>query len=142
MPRLWPDGRVACSLAPVLSAEVYARLVADQVASRQPGSFVTREHGMLMVYGSMGTYFLLGRNGEVLVDRDDGVLHPADPEEREFTYVQAARRYPELRHLAPERPPSAQTCQACGGSGEISLNGGRNMLGCLTCNTRGWTAQP
>jgi hypothetical protein len=126
----------------VLSAEVFARLVADQVASGQPRSFATLEHGMLTVYGTMGTFFLLGRNSEVLIDRDDGVLHPANPQEREFTYLQAARRHPELRHLAPERPPSAQTCQGCGGSGEVTLNACRNRFGCLTCNTRGWTAQP
>jgi hypothetical protein len=124
-----------------MSAEVFARLVAEQVASDEPRSFATWQHGMLTVFGTLGTFFVLGRNGDVLIDRDEGVLHRANPEEREFAYVQAARRHPELRHLAPNRPPSARTCRACSGSGEITLKDGRHTVCCTTCNTRGWTVE-
>lgn len=33
---------------------------------------------------------------------------------------QGAKKYPELRALLPERPGSALTCDACGGSGQMS----------------------
>jgi hypothetical protein len=131
-----------CIVARVLPAEVFTRLVADQAASGGIGSWAARECGLLTVFGTISSLFLLAGNGEVLIDHDEGVFQPANSEEREFAYVQAARRYPELRSLAPERPPSARTCQSCGGSGGITLNDGRHTVCCATCNTRGWTAEP
>jgi hypothetical protein len=98
--------------------------------------------GLLTVYSTLGTFYVLTRSGEVLVDRDDGVLRPADEAGREFAYVQAARRFPELCHLMPERPRSARTCEHCDGSGEIAVHDGRNLLCCPDCNTRGWTVAP
>jgi uncharacterized protein YifE (UPF0438 family) len=43
--------------------------------------------------------FLLTRFGDVFVDRDDGRLWPADDEEREFAYVQTARRFPQYPRM-------------------------------------------
>lgn len=124
-----------------MSADLFTRLVADQIASDQPRSWATPEHGLLTVFGTIGTFFLLARNGDVLIDRDEGVLYPANPQEREFTHAQAARRYRELRHLMPRQPPSARTCQICAGSGKTTLNNGQNVICCPTCNTRGWTTE-
>jgi hypothetical protein len=87
---------------------------------------------------TISTVFLLAGNGEVLIDHDDGMFRPASPEERKLAYVQAARRYPEQRSIAPERPPSRQSCQSCGGSGEITLKDGRHTV----CNTRGGQPSP
>lgn len=125
----------------VLSAEAFNRLVADQAASDEPRSGLALESGLLTVFGTISTFFLLGRDGHVLIDRDEGVLHPANPQEQEFAHIQAARRYPELRHLMPERPTTARTCPTCAGSGEMTFNNERDVICCLTCNTRGWTAE-
>lgn len=44
------------------------------------------------------------------------------------------RKYPELRALLPERPAAALTCEACGGSGQMS---GAPQLVCQ-CGCIGW----
>ena len=118
----------------------FARLLEDQASSAHPAALMARGLGLLGVYGTLGRIFLMSQSGEVFVDEDDGVLRSADAAEREFVHVQAARRYPELRHLMPDRPPSASTCQLCDGSGEAVIGVGRNRICCPDCNTRGWTA--
>jgi hypothetical protein len=47
---------------------------------------------------------------------------------------QGVKKYPELRALLTERPPSAQTCDACGGSGQLS---GAPQVICR-CGGTGW----
>lgn len=96
-----------------------------------------RRDRLLKVWGTLGSIYLLDGSGEVMIDRDDGVLHPADDSDREFAYVQAAHRFPELRHLMPRWPAGAETCPRCGGAGELILND-PNRVCCPACNTRGW----
>ncbi|MEU4155254.1 hypothetical protein [Actinoplanes sp. NPDC026670] len=120
------------------SEELFSRLVEAQAASDGPGASKARTVGLLTVFNSLWEFYLLTPAGEVLVDRDDGAPVPATPVERELAYVQAARRFPELRHLMPKRPPAARTCPHCGGSGVIILDDGPNVFCGPPCNTRGW----
>ncbi|MFV2017964.1 hypothetical protein [Micromonospora sp. LOL_023] len=117
----------------------FARLVLEQASSAHPAARMARELGLLGNYGTLGIFFLMSQSGEVFIDEDDGKLRPAHADEHEFAHVQAARRYPELRHLMPDRPLSASTCQLCAGSAEAATGDGRNRFCCPACNTRGWT---
>jgi hypothetical protein len=119
--------------------EDFARLVEEQASSVHPAAPMARELGLLGVYGTLGIFFLMSQSGEVFIYDDDGGLRPADADENEFTRIQAARRFPELRYLMPDRPPSASTCQLCAGSGEAVIGEERNRICCPDCNTRGWT---
>ncbi|MFD0746736.1 hypothetical protein ACFQ1L_36420 [Phytohabitans flavus] len=49
----------------MLPEELFTRLVEDQAASDQPGSSTARRLGLLTVFGTLGTTFLLKRSGEV-----------------------------------------------------------------------------
>ncbi|GIF42731.1 hypothetical protein [Actinoplanes xinjiangensis] len=124
----------------MVSKELFTRLVEDQAVSDHPGASHARALGLLTVFNSLWEFYLLTPSGDVLVDRDEGAPVPATPAERELAYVQAARRFPGLRQLMPERPPTARTCPYCGGSGVITLNDQRSVFCGLPCNTRGWTA--
>lgn len=117
---------------------LFSRLVADQAASNRPGAWTARRYGLLTVFSTFGSFYLLARNGDVLIDRDDGEFHAATAGEREFAHVQASRGFPQLRHLMPERPASAQTCSLCKGTGEVTVNDGRQLICGDQCNSRGW----
>jgi hypothetical protein len=124
--------------SPVLSEELFTRLVEDQAASDHPEASYARALGLLTVFNSLWEFYLLTPSGNVLVNRDEGVPLPATPAERELAYVQAARRFPELRHLMPQRPPTAGTCPQCGGSGMITFADQRSLFCGPPCNARGW----
>lgn len=123
----------------MLSKELLARLVDAQAASDHPGAGRARTLGLLTVFNSLWEAYLLAPSGAVLVDQDDGAPRPGTRAEREIAYVQAARRFPELRHLMPERPPDARTCAPCGGSGVIDLGDSRKVFCGAPCYSRGWT---
>ncbi|MEU8659728.1 hypothetical protein [Actinoplanes philippinensis] len=98
------------------------------------------EQGVLNVFGTISLAYLLTPSGEVLVHDDaEGVTTAATVDEREFAYVRAAARYPELQVLTPVRPPDAVDCPACRGTGSVPLeNGSRVFCGTAQCNSRGW----
>jgi|SRR6478609_7241788 len=52
-----------------------------------------------------------------------------------LTLVSAARRFPDLRHLVPSRPPHATTCATCGGSGDPAIPGCDLIC---SCGGTGW----
>ncbi|HYH81240.1 MAG TPA: hypothetical protein VEX86_15660 [Longimicrobium sp.] len=60
-----------------------------------------------------------------------------NPIARYAVLFEAARRYPELRELEPERPAGVQRCESCGGSGWIEATG----AACSTCYGLGWHMQ-
>ena len=125
----------------MLEKEIFRRLVEDQGASDHPGASKARVLGLLTVFNTLWEFYLLTPAGDVLVDRDDDAPLPATPAEQELAYIQAARRFPELRHLMPERPPTARTCPQCGGSGTIALNDEQQVYCGMPCNTRGWIVE-
>jgi hypothetical protein len=55
---------------------------------------------------------------------------------RTIARVSAAKKYPELQPLVPERPPDAQTCVECEGSGMVM-----GMAICGNCYGLGWIRQ-
>ncbi|MEV8509762.1 hypothetical protein AB0368_33730 [Actinoplanes sp. NPDC051475] len=122
----------------MIAEELFARLLAEQVVSNGLGASAAQRDRLLTVWATLGSIYLLDGSGEVMIDRDDGGLHPADESDRELAYVQAARRFPELRHLMPQRPAAAETCPRCRGVGELIFNNGVNRACCPDCNTRGW----
>ncbi|BEL04641.1 hypothetical protein Q0Z83_028320 [Actinoplanes sichuanensis] len=123
----------------MISEEIFSRLVEAQAASDDPGAAQARTLGLLAVFNSLWEFYLLAPNGDVFVDRDDGAPLAATSAERDLAYVQAARRFPELRHLMPERRPGTRTCPQCGGSGVVVLADGRTVFCGPPCNSRGWT---
>jgi hypothetical protein len=58
----------------------------------------------------------------------------SDPYWQRMAACQGAKTYPELRELIPERPAAAQTCDACGGSGQMS--GAPHVI--CQCGGIGW----
>lgn len=92
---------------------------------------------MLAVFNQLWETYMLTSSGDVFIDRDEGVLSPANLEQRKVAHVQAARRYLQLRYLMPERPPAARACPLCDGSGEVISDGRRTLCG-PPCNSKGW----
>jgi hypothetical protein len=77
------------------------------------------------------SYFLLHPDGEVIsIDCLDSV-------EVERSCERGAERYPALAPLIPERPPEAEDCPLCGGSGtDVSVAG--DEMTCVWCSGLGW----
>lgn len=121
-----------------MAEDSFARLVADQAASDHSWGARARQWGMLTVFNQLWESYMLAPSGDVFVDRDDGALSRPSHDERETVHAQAARRHPQLHHLMPHRPPAAQTCPSCNGSGEIAIADGRRILCGPPCNTKGW----
>jgi hypothetical protein len=69
----------------------------------------------------------LGGNG-------DEAMTLSNPYWQRMSLCQGAKKYPELCILIPERPASAQTCDGCGGRGQLP---GAPQLIC-ECGGIGW----
>jgi hypothetical protein len=86
------------------------------------------------VYSDMGGALAITPEGEVLeYDFETRITAVAEGNWRTAGFTRAARRFPELKDLAPLRPSSAVNCPVCGGCGVIVAN-----IGCGTCWGTGW----
>jgi hypothetical protein len=91
--------------------------------------------GGVPVYQDMGGILLIVPLSKVVrydCERDC-IAEVTDAPWRLFAFVCAARKYPELVPLAPMRPPNANACPVCIGTGFILDN-----ITCATCMGLGW----
>jgi hypothetical protein len=95
--------------------------------------------GFMYLSGSIGYDIFLRANGEVWSYEDDEndlegspVWHQLKDNERTLAFVIAARRYPELSRLLPEKPEASHLCELCNGTGWHILTG------CIKCGGLGW----
>lgn len=100
------------------------------------GREAARLTGGVPVYADMGGVFVVFGDGRVLsLEHDTTNVRPVeDPVWRMVALVSAAKKFPELAALMPERPPNAVTCPDCGGSG---VRFAKNLI-CGTCHYSGW----
>jgi RNA polymerase subunit RPABC4/transcription elongation factor Spt4 len=91
--------------------------------------------GALPVYLGIGGCLAITESGEVLLYDPESreVAKVAEVEWRKAAYVAASERYPELKALAPPRPPDAETCPDCGGKGRRF-----GSAYCGSCFGTGW----
>src|SRR5262245_26941501 len=86
------------------------------------------------------SYFLLHPDGEVIsIDCLDSEEVERSRESYRLSTILAwgAERYPALAPLIPERPPEAEDCPLCGGSGnDVSVAG--DEMTCVWCNGLRW----
>lgn len=98
-----------------------------------------RTHGFLPLY--IGWMAALGIRPDGTLVRWDHEEEPesvktlADPYLARLALCQGAKRYPELEQLIPTRPPQAETCAPCGGTGALEAHS--NTLIC-ECGGAGW----
>ena len=109
-------------------------------AASPAGPEVTREAarrtGGVPVHADLGGVLVVAVDGSVLhYDPETDTVSAADERWRSLARAKAARLFPELRSLAPQRPFGSVACDQCGGSGEI-LGG----MDCGACLGVGWKA--
>jgi hypothetical protein len=66
--------------------------------------------------------------------RDD-----VEPRWQVLAFVAASEKFSELRSLKPQPPPKSSTCQNCGGSGKVAIEGILKTW-CGVCSGTGWIA--
>jgi hypothetical protein len=79
---------------------------------------------ILPVWLDMGGCLGVQPDGNVvsfLWDEPDQLRKETDKRIRNMVYYQGSCKFPELAELAPSRPPSAETCSHCGGTGKVSF---------------------
>jgi hypothetical protein len=94
-----------------------------------------RRTGGVPVYADMGGVLLITREGDVWQYDHESVAVGVELEERwrQLALARAARHFPDLRGLAPQRPAGAIDCPSCGGAGVIM-----ETLDCGVCSSTGW----
>lgn len=94
-----------------------------------------RKTGGVPVYADMGGILLITPDGDVWQYDPETETVGVEFEEkwRTLARARAARHFPELQHLAPQRPTGAAECSTCGGRGIIMEN-----LDCGVCFGTGW----
>jgi hypothetical protein len=79
---------------------------------------------VLPVHLDMGGCLALQPDGNVvsfLWDEPDHIRTEPDERIRNMAYFQGSHKFPGLAVLVPTRPPSAETCSDCGGTGRVSF---------------------
>ena len=99
-------------------------------------------HNVLPLFGDLGGEWALNLEEQVVAFPDDPAVDihiEGDVVSRNTALVQGSKLYPELTALIPARPPDAQTCPDCGGSGThpVTSNPKYAMVICL-CGGVGW----
>jgi hypothetical protein len=109
--------------------EAIEKRIAEFLAARNPKLHslepAVREHGFLPLYiGWLATLGIRPDGSFVWWDDSNEIKHPClkplvSGYYQRLAICDGARKYPELRALLPDRPADAQTCEMCGGSGEL-----------------------
>ena len=116
------------------------RRLAEEVASGlddSPYREIARATGALPAHVDMGGALALRPDGQIIMF-DHESKKTSEPAEkwRTLALVKLARRYDELRALAPQKPYDAQDCVECSGDGFLG------DFACNTCSGTGWTTDP
>lgn len=116
--------------------ETIRRLAAE--AARNSESSAIRQAaqatGALPVHADMGGALVVTAEGDVIqYDFETGATTRPDENWKVLGLAKAARRFPELRNLAPEKPTDAVRCRSCAGAGTMPGN-----TDCATCWGTGW----
>lgn len=96
------------------------------------------QRGALLVYGTIGAIFFLRPDGSVLVQDPDSEETPAvetDSTWKLIAMVAAARKFPELAALLPQRPDNVRDCPVCRGTGLYM------QVPCSVCRGLGWLVE-
>ena len=116
-------------------SKVVEKLITDimEQPKGSPYREVAEITGALPISLDMGGALAIKPDGQIIM-YDDNRQEITVPDEnwRTAALVQLAKRYDELRMLAPQRPKNASDCETCGGTGVI------NQYGCGTCWSTGW----
>src|SRR5262245_59413871 len=102
---------------------------------------VARQVNGLPVHSDIGATLFVTPEGEVLTLGHDGETVPhveSDPGWRLSARLAAAGKFPELKALVPDRPPSALDCPECAGTGHIKIEGIKTDFWCSECRGLGW----
>jgi hypothetical protein len=100
---------------------------------------IAREMQALPVSMDVGGGLAFTADGRVLsLDWQTGQVKPTNDESAiTRAAVAASEKYPELRELLPDKPPTATTCCICKGTGKVVLTPDVTC-GCGTCWGLGW----
>jgi hypothetical protein len=100
-----------------------------------------RRFDAVYLFGTIGIEAIMRSDGNVLVSVDASPDDPPSPwrpateQERNAAFSIAKKRIPELEGLLPVRPPSAENCRYCKGTGYLI-----QQVVCGTCGGLGWVA--
>jgi hypothetical protein len=124
---------------------IHARLLAAYRASSAPDPIGARAQaarsGLLPVYLDIGGWVGLRDDGELLEAAWDSDVAPApvvDRWLRRTALAVAARDFPELAYLRPQRPEDAVSCPHCGGTGRFAVDGVAMPFVLCPCAGLGW----
>ena len=117
-------------------ARLSAQTAGDERLARSIREFAA-ETGSAVIYGDMGGYVLITPDNRLLEcdPERDGVIRPlGDLKFHLIALVSISLKHPEFRALPPIRPPQAEDCAVCGGSGTVTAH----RIPCGTCLGLGW----
>jgi hypothetical protein len=116
-----------------------ALLASEPTDSPFDDVLIAREMQALPVYKDLGGTLGFNAEGTVLfLALDSEQVRPViDHGWTIVAAVAASEKYPELRDILPERPPTAITCAMCLGAGKLVLTP-KLTVGCATCWGLGW----
>ena len=107
-----------------------AAQTAESSAIRQ----VAEATGALPVHVDMGGALVITAEGDVVqYDLETGATVRPNEDWKVLALAKASRRFPELKELAPKKPPNAIQCPSCAGTGTMPGN-----TDCATCWATGW----
>jgi len=123
-----------------LRAQIEKRIA--EIKDSAPGS-LSDDHSALMVDGGIGYGCFVSPNGDVFIEEYD----PGSDEPSQFdrsrrgqiiALVLGKRTLPALAEMLPVRTDDATTCEACSGSGFLTIGQLENFLLCKQCCGLGW----
>ncbi len=141
--RAMGDAGLCAPLSPDDAAFISARIAA--FASEAPPEWrwqlpYIERFGALPIYPGWTETLALAPDGSLVrwstESECDGVRPIENERDARLVLVQCARRYPELQHLLPRRPPHATTCAGCGGTGS-PVPSNPDII--CECGGLGWT---
>ena len=103
--------------------ELIARLRQQWLTTASPQDIhrpYVETQNVLPLASDMGGFYGVTTSGELLEfvwDGDERGIVVTDERAVHSTWFQAAKKYPELAVFLPDRPPSAQACELCEGTG-------------------------
>ena len=108
--------------------------VEQWLRAARPTSEVAARFNALPLYEDIGGVLALCSDGTMMQVAPDADTAQPVTDERWITValVAGAERYPDLRELLPQRPPNAQPCAVCRGTGRV------HGAWCGACSALGW----
>jgi hypothetical protein len=125
----------------VLELDGPIREFLDDTDAPEQAKHIVRRHQVLPLFVDMGG--LVGIRSDATLVQFDWKQRPGEafsPEQHLGTIalVLGAKKYSILAHLVPERPPMAQDCGRCGGTGRAFEKEAPPGIPCTQCFCRGW----